>query len=51
MRTAKYTSRFKRDDRREKSGLHGKQLDALLMEVVNPWPRMSRCLDATSITN
>jgi mRNA interferase YafQ len=35
MREVKYTARFKRDYRREKSGRHGKQLDALLMEVVN----------------
>lgn len=35
MRTVKYTSRFKRDYRREQSGRHGKKLDLLLMEVVN----------------
>ena len=35
MRTIKYTTRFKRDYRREKSGRHGKKLDALLMEAVN----------------
>jgi mRNA interferase YafQ len=35
MREIKYTTRFKRDYRREKSGQHGKKLDALLMEVVN----------------
>jgi hypothetical protein len=35
MREIKYTARFKRDYRREKSGRHGKRLDALLMEVVN----------------
>jgi hypothetical protein len=35
MRDAKYTTRFQRDYRREKSGRHGKKLDALLMEVVN----------------
>jgi mRNA interferase YafQ len=35
MREVKYAARFKRDYRREKSGRHGKQLDALLMEVVN----------------
>jgi mRNA interferase YafQ len=49
MREVKYTSRFKRDYRREQSGLHGKKFDALLMEVVNllaadkPLPR--RCYD------
>jgi mRNA interferase YafQ len=35
MREVSYTSRFRRDYRREKSGPHGKRLDALLMEVVN----------------
>jgi mRNA interferase YafQ len=34
MRTVKYTTRFKRDYRREKAGQHGKKLDALLMETV-----------------
>lgn len=35
MRTIRYTSRFKRDYRRERSGQHGRKLDALLMEVVD----------------
>ena len=35
MRTIKYTKSFKRDYRREKSGVLSKQLDALLMDVVN----------------
>src|SRR5215470_11212111 len=35
MRDVKYTTRFQRDYKREKSGRHGKKLDALLMEVVN----------------
>jgi mRNA interferase YafQ len=35
MREIKYTARFKRDYKREKSGQHGKKLDALLMELVN----------------
>jgi mRNA interferase YafQ len=35
MRTVSYTNRFKRDYRREKSGRHGRKLDALLMDVVN----------------
>ena len=35
MRTVSYTNRFKRDYRREKSGRHGRWLDALLMDVVN----------------
>lgn len=34
MRTIRYTTRFKRDYRREKSGQLGKKLDTLLMEVV-----------------
>ncbi len=35
MRTIERTSRFKRDYRREKSGLHGKTLDAFLLAVLN----------------
>jgi mRNA interferase YafQ len=35
MREIRYTARFKRDYRREKSGQLGKKLDALLLEVVN----------------
>ena len=35
MRTIKYTTRFQRDYRREKSGRHGKNLDILLMAAVN----------------
>jgi mRNA interferase YafQ len=35
MRAIKYTSRFKRDYRREKSGILGKRIDNLLMEAVN----------------
>jgi mRNA interferase YafQ len=35
MREIKYTNRFKRDYKREKSGQHGKKLDAVLMEVVS----------------
>jgi len=34
MRTVRYTSRFKRDYRREKTGRHSKMLDKLLVEVV-----------------
>jgi mRNA interferase YafQ len=34
MREVSYTSRFRRDYRREKSGRHGKRVDAMLMEVV-----------------
>ena len=35
MREIRFTSRFKRDYKREKSGRHGKTLDTVLMEVVN----------------
>ncbi len=35
MREIRYTTRFQRDYKREKSGRHGKRLDALLMEAVN----------------
>jgi mRNA interferase YafQ len=35
MRKIKYTRRFKRDYRREKSGVLGKRLDQLLMQAVN----------------
>jgi len=34
MRTIRYTNRFKRDYKREKTGRHGKKLDADLMAVV-----------------
>ena len=35
MREIRYTSRFRRDYKREKSGRHGKTPDAVLMEAVN----------------
>jgi mRNA interferase YafQ len=35
MRAIKYTSRFKRDYRRQKSGVHSKAVDQLLMDAVN----------------
>jgi mRNA interferase YafQ len=35
VRDVEYTSRFKRDYKRELSGRHGKKLDALLMEEVD----------------
>jgi mRNA interferase YafQ len=35
MRTIEYTTRFKKDYQREKSGQRGKTLDAALMAVVN----------------
>ena len=34
MREVRYTSRFKRDYKREKSGRHGKDLDDLLSSIV-----------------
>jgi mRNA interferase YafQ len=34
MREIRYAGRFKRDYKREKSGRHGKTLDAALMDVV-----------------
>lgn len=34
MRTIRHTSRFRRDYRRERSGRHGKQLDAELAEAL-----------------
>jgi mRNA interferase YafQ len=34
MRSVRYTSRFRRDYRREKSGRHGRRLDAELLETV-----------------
>ena len=35
MREIRFTGRFKRDYKREKSGRHGKTVDAVLMDVVN----------------
>jgi mRNA interferase YafQ len=35
MREIKFTTRFQRDYRREKSGRHSKNLDALLMDLIN----------------
>lgn len=35
MREVRFTGRFKRDYKREKSGRHGKTVDAALMEAVN----------------
>jgi mRNA interferase YafQ len=35
MREIRYTKRFKHDYKREKSGRHGKKLDAVLMAIVN----------------
>ncbi len=49
MREIERTSRFKRDYRREKSGVHGKKLDALLGEVLGlllaDTPLPHRCFD------
>jgi hypothetical protein len=49
MRDVKYTRRFRRDYRREKSGMRSKQLDALLMEAIF-WLPMRRCRAGISIT-
>jgi mRNA interferase YafQ len=35
MREIRFTARFKRDYKRQKSGRHSNTIDALLMEVVN----------------
>ena len=35
MREIRYAGRFKRDYKREKSGRHGKTLDAVLTDVLN----------------
>ena len=35
MRTIKFTGQFKRDYRRERSGVHGGKLNSLLMEAVD----------------
>ena len=35
MREIKYTTRFQRDYKREKSGRHSRKLDTLLMDIVN----------------
>jgi mRNA interferase YafQ len=35
MRTVKYTSRFRRDYKREKAGRHNRYLDAELLKTVN----------------
>ena len=35
MREIRYSSRFKHDYRREKSGRHGKRLDTVLMQAVD----------------
>ena len=50
MRTVRYTSRFRRDYKREKSGRRGKRLDAELMEAITMLAKTSRCPDSISIT-
>ena len=35
MRDVKYTTRFQRDYRREKSGWHSRKLDAALVEAIS----------------
>jgi mRNA-degrading endonuclease YafQ of YafQ-DinJ toxin-antitoxin module len=43
MRTIKYTSRFRRDYRREKSASHGRKLDVLLKAVVDKLAEDTPC--------
>ena len=50
MRTVKYTSRFRRDYKHEKSGRHGKRLDGELLEPSPCWRRMTHCPRGISIT-
>jgi mRNA interferase YafQ len=49
MRAIERTSRFRRDYRREKSGVLGKKLDALLLDVIDllavDRPLPHRCFD------
>ena len=49
MRAIERTSRFKRDYRREQSGVLGKKLDALLLEIIDllaaDRPLPHRCFD------
>jgi hypothetical protein len=49
MRTVRYTVRFRRDYKREKSGGHGKRLDAELLEAVTILRRTSSYRGDTSI--
>ena len=49
MRTIKYTNRFKRDYRREKSGRHGRSLDADLVAAVGRETRFVLGLVATEL--
>jgi mRNA interferase YafQ len=39
VRTVRYTSRFRRDCKRERSGWHGKRRDAERFETVNMLPK------------
>jgi mRNA interferase YafQ len=48
MRTIKHSHRFKRDYRREKSGI-GKRLDAILREPLERLSSTRRCRRAASI--
>ena len=51
MREVKYTNRFQRDYKRERSGRHSKKRDALLMEAVNLLAAERRCHAGISITH
>jgi hypothetical protein len=49
MRIVKYTSRFRRDYKREQSGRQGKRLDAELLKTVTMLSK-DRCPGGISIT-
>ena len=49
MRIVKYTSRFRRDYRREKSGRQAKRLMPSLSKPSPSWRRTSHCRDGISI--
>ena len=51
MRKIKFTNRFKRDYKREKSGRHRKKLDAILMETINMLAADALLPRPTSITH
>jgi mRNA-degrading endonuclease YafQ of YafQ-DinJ toxin-antitoxin module len=50
MRTVKYTSRFRRDYKREKAGRHKRYLDAELLKTVNMLSKDERLPDIILIT-
>ena len=50
MRTIEWTSRFKKDYRREQNGQHRTELDADLSALVKRWPTIGRCSHGIAIT-